>query len=261
MTGTPTLVAQPSIRGIDIGSGPTVVLVHGFSLDHRMWHSQIEALGSGFRVVAYDLRGFGQSGPGDGYASHLDDLIALLDALHIDKAHLVGLSLGANVVLAAAASRPDRVSSLALISPGLPGFTWTAPRPPDEAATHARQHGIASAKIFWIEHELFASLESHPAARRQVRTMIEEFEGAQWEGRSMAAPLPDIHVRLEFITAPTVVINGDRDVQGYREIGEFLVRTLPNARGVILEGGHMVSMERCDDVNAELKTHFSSAGA
>ena len=96
----------------------------------------------------------------------------MLDAFTIDRAHLVGLSLGANIALATAALHPDRVRSVVLASPGLPGYAWTTPRPPDEAAAVARRAGIAAAKEWWLGHEVFRSAERYPAARAHLADMV-----------------------------------------------------------------------------------------
>lgn len=246
-------VGSGTIVGDAVGDGPAVVLLHGFSLDRRMWSYQVGPLSERFRVIAYDLRGFGESSPAEPSHSHLDDLIAVLDALHVERAHLVGLSLGANVVLAAAVQCPERVGSLVLMSSGLPGYTWTTPRPPDEVAAYAREHGVEAAKRYWLAHPLFASLRSYPEAERAVQVMVNEFSGQQWRGESRAATLPNVADRIADISAPTLVINGGRDLPGYREIGEVLAANIPGARRVTFsESGHMVPMEQCAEVNEEL---------
>ena len=83
---------------VDRGRGMPVLLVHGFPLDHSMWDAQIEILGESFRVLAPDLRGFGQSGVTEGSVAmeqHADDLAALLDCLGIDQPIVIcGLSMG-----------------------------------------------------------------------------------------------------------------------------------------------------------------------
>ena len=87
----------------DHGSGPAVVLIHGFPLCRRMWHPQIQALtNAGFRVIAPDLRGFGESDAPDGpYSMELfaDDIVELLDHLGIDEAVVGGMSMGGYVLL------------------------------------------------------------------------------------------------------------------------------------------------------------------
>src|SRR5216683_6188081 len=83
------------------GDGPAVVLIHGFGLDMRMWDPQVEPLAARFRLVRYDCRGFGASGPFDPAVpyTHADDLVALLDHLGIGDAVLAGLSFGGRVAL------------------------------------------------------------------------------------------------------------------------------------------------------------------
>ena len=108
------------------GDGPAVVLIHGFGLDMRMWDSQAGPLAARFRVVRYDCRGFGASGPFDPAVSytHAGDLVALLDHLDIGDAVLVGLSFGGRVALQAALAAPARVCGLALLDAVLDGVPW-----------------------------------------------------------------------------------------------------------------------------------------
>jgi pimeloyl-ACP methyl ester carboxylesterase len=107
----------------DAGDGPPVVLLHGLACGKRMWFHQIRALHSRFRIIAYDLRGHGQTDAPhlatDYSAGHLArDLVLLLDALDIPRAAIVGFSLGGGPALALAASRPERVSRLVLVDVG-----------------------------------------------------------------------------------------------------------------------------------------------
>ena len=102
------------------GSGPAIVLVHGFSLDGRMWDEQVAALRDIATVVRLDLRGYGRSSdpaPGVAYA-HSADLLALLDHLNITSAVFVGLSMGGLVALHTALVAPQRVQGLVLLELG-----------------------------------------------------------------------------------------------------------------------------------------------
>src|SRR3984957_18925002 len=107
----------------DVGAGPPVVLLHGLACGKRMWFHQIRALHRRFRVIAYDLRGHGQTDAPpvatDFSAAHLArDLVGVLDALDIKQAAIVGFSLGGGPALALAASKPERVSRLVLADVG-----------------------------------------------------------------------------------------------------------------------------------------------
>src|ERR1035438_5607654 len=107
------------------GSGEAVVFLHGFGMDSRMWAPQFEDLQSTFRVIRYDLRGFGRSSlpPHSGYA-HEDDLNALLSSLGAAPAHVVGLSMGGRMTLRFAAAYPQSVRSLVLADSALDGHGW-----------------------------------------------------------------------------------------------------------------------------------------
>jgi pimeloyl-ACP methyl ester carboxylesterase len=108
------------------GTGPAVLLLHGFPDSHRLWHHQAQALvGAGYHVIAPDLRGFGGSSKPVGVErygvlGHIGDVIGLLDALSVDKAHVVGHDWGAALAWAMAAFVPDRVDHLVALSVGHP---------------------------------------------------------------------------------------------------------------------------------------------
>src|SRR5256885_3985448 len=92
----------------DEGAGPAVVLVHAGIADRRMWRPLTDLLASRHRVVAYDLRGYGESTPPTPSLAHHDDLVGLLDALGIEHATLVGCSFGGAVAVDTALAYPDR---------------------------------------------------------------------------------------------------------------------------------------------------------
>lgn len=109
------------------GQGQTVVLLHGFTLDSRMWDDQFLPLAQHFQVIRTDLRGFGRSAVPTAEAySHEADLCGLLDQLGVAQAHLVGLSKGGAVALNFALTYPTRTASLVLIDAVLPGYAWSA---------------------------------------------------------------------------------------------------------------------------------------
>ena len=112
------------------GRGEPVVLIHGGGLDHRMWDDQIEPLSETFRVIVFDVRGFGRSSSSEPRHRKFEDLAALLDHLEIRRVRLVGLSLGGRIAIDFALSYPDRVRSLVLAGPGLSGWRF-------DPATHA----------------------------------------------------------------------------------------------------------------------------
>ena len=227
------------------GEGPALVLIHGFSLDMRMWRPQFEALAAAFTVVRYDLRGFGRSSAPCAEYDHCSDLAQLLGHLGIDRPLLVGLSLGANIALRYATLCPENVHGLVLASPGLPGHAWKEMRPPEAALARARAHGVKAAKQFWLGHEMFASLDDYPQAKAEVAEIVADYSGWHWRGTDMQAPAEPIIPQLEHIRAPALVISGDRDVAGYREIAQRIADSVPGASLLRLEtAGHMLNLEQ-----------------
>jgi pimeloyl-ACP methyl ester carboxylesterase len=123
------LVAVPGLHVETTGTGPVVVLVHAFHMDLRQWDEQMPAL-AGYRVVRYDVRGHGKSGPpGEGYAPH-EDLAALVRDLGVERVPIVGHSMGGQIAVDFALAHPELVDRLVLVSPGITGFNAPpAPRP------------------------------------------------------------------------------------------------------------------------------------
>jgi 3-oxoadipate enol-lactonase len=241
------------LAGEEAGTGDPVVLIHGFSFDMTLWAPQFPALAGSYRTVRYDLRGFGSSSRPAAGRGHVADLLALLDALGIDRAHLVGLSLGANVALAVAALHPGRVRGLVLASPGLPGHQWTTPRPPDEAAAVARLAGVAAAKRWWLAHQIFRSADAYPLARRRLTEMVDRFPAHQWTDAPAAEPLPPLTGYLSTVAARTLVMNGALDDPGYREIASVLHREIPGAqRQEFPDAGHLLNLEQPERFNRQL---------
>ncbi len=105
------------------GTGETIVLIHSFGTDARDWHFIAPELAKDFRVITYDVRGWGQSPVPEQPTNHVADLDALLVALNIEVSTLVGHSLGGQIATDFALEHPERIKKIVLIAPGLTGFS------------------------------------------------------------------------------------------------------------------------------------------
>ncbi|HYA50149.1 MAG TPA: alpha/beta fold hydrolase [Streptosporangiaceae bacterium] len=243
------------------GDGPAVVLVHGFGLDMRMWDPQAEHLAARFRVVRYDCRGFGASGPFDPAVpyTHAGDLVALLDHLAIDRAVLAGLSFGGRVVLQTALTAPARVAGLVLLDAVLDGVPWDPPSADalDELARQVQTGGVPAGRAAWLAHPLFAAARQRPELAGRLAAMVAGYPGQHWLGQDPQRQVrPQPFDALENVATPTLVAVGDRDVPGFREMSAVLARRIPGAEHRVVAGaGHMVNMEQPAAVN-ELLTRF-----
>jgi pimeloyl-ACP methyl ester carboxylesterase len=160
------------------GSGPVVTLLHGFSLDYRMWDGQLDTFAREFRVLRYDLRGFGRSGgAGPEPYAPADDLRALLDHLDIESTAVVGLSMGGGFAIDFALAYPERTTALVAADSALAGFEWTGGRPSAWHAELASTQGVAAAKQAWLDCVLFQPAAEQPAVAAALRRLVDCYSG------------------------------------------------------------------------------------
>lgn len=237
------------------GEGPPIVFVHGFTLDMRMWDDQVTEFGSRRRVVRYDLRGFGTSSPpaiGEGY-SHADDLHALLEHLGIERAAVVGLSMGGWVAQEFALKYPESVSALILVDSILPGHPWG----PQATATLEAVYRLGSegrldeAKAVWLAAPVFACSRRFPAVVARLEQIVGDYGCWKLLNEDSHLPLdPPAIARLHEIAAPTLVIVGEHDLPDFHEIAGRFAADIPGARTMVLpEAGHMANMDAPEAFN------------
>lgn len=242
------------------GQGHTVVLLHGFTLDSRMWDDQFLALAQHFQVIRYDLRGFGRSAvPTAAPYAHEADLAGLLDRLGIAQAHLVGLSKGGAVALNFALTYPTRTASLVLIDAVLPGYAWSAAGAArdDLVWQRASEGGIPAAKESWLTHPLFASAMANTAVAPRLRQIIHDYSGWHFVNQNPELGLnPPAAQRLAELTLPLLAIVGELDLPDFRAITAQICQAVPQAQQLILPGvGHMANMEAAAEVTQAI-TNF-----
>ena len=246
------------LRGVDDGSGEPVLLLHAGVTDSRVWDTTVPLLvGAGYRAIRYDTRGYGRSPASAGSFSLVADALAVLDAVGVPAAHFVGLSQGAATSVDVALAAPDRVRTLTLIGPGLSGYEW--PRLPGfarrlAAAERDDAHGLAlEIARLWapMSFEVAGADPDDPAARI-VREQAEAFMANEQEIEEPSA-IP----RLGEITAPTLVVLGDRDLDAVATIGRLLADRIPAARLVTLTGAdHILPLRVPDRLHALLVPHL-----
>ncbi|GAB2637420.1 alpha/beta fold hydrolase [Prescottella soli] len=209
------------------GEGEALVLLHGNSENLGYFAAQAPAFAERYRVIALDTRAHGESTRGDGpldFARFADDVCAVLDALGIDSAHVLGYSDGGNTALTLALRRPDRVRSLIVNGANLDphGLGWKFRVP---------------ATLAWLAAGLVAPLSKTLAHKRELLGLMVHHPHIP----------PD---DLAAITVPTVVVVGERDPIPRRHT-ELIAHSIPGAELVILPGaGHACAEERPDVFNA-----------
>jgi 3-oxoadipate enol-lactonase len=240
------------------GDGPAVLLVHEGVADRRMWRGQVPVLARDHRVVAVDLRGFGETPLSSGPFSHAEDLREVLDELGIERATVVGGSFGAKVALELAVTHPERVERLVLCPPVVPGWEWServrrAWQEEDEALEAGDLNRATEVNLeLWVDGPNRDRDAVDAEVRELVRTMQRHaFELA--EPDPPPEPAPEPAVRLADVRVPTLVVVGDEDVEDFLAMAEAAVTEIPNARKVVIEGAaHVVALERPQEFNAAL---------
>ena len=255
---TDIYVGDARLHVINQGFGPPLLLVHGFPLDHSMWRHQIRQFAGKYKVIAPDLRGFGASDISPGVVTmedHADDLVALLDALRIDKAVFCGLSMGGYVGLEFARNYPERLAGLILCDTRAVPDTPEAAQNREATAAKVLKEGTSALAEDMLK-KLFAP-SMLEAGGDDVVSSRGVMENARPEG--VAAALRGMAVRndsrdlLGDITAPTLVIVGEHDAISPPDEMKAIADGIPGAEFLVVEGaGHMAPLEKPEPVNAAI---------
>lgn len=267
-TGYPQHVAGTlKVRGGKLyyevfGSGPGLVLIHGGFGDRRMWDDQFKTLGRQFRVVRYDHRGFGKStAPQEAY-SPVSDLLQLLDHLKIERAHLVGNSMGGGLALDFALMHPARVASLCIVASGPNGYP--APQKDIESVIAvfqaAEKEGLARAVEMWLAHPMVGVASETPKVRQRLRAMVSEnrsmFKMKHWPSEPMK---PAAMQLLKEVRVPTLVIVGDQDTHLVQAAAAAAAQGIPGAKRVVISGAdHLPQMVKAKEFNRVLLEFLQS---
>jgi 3-oxoadipate enol-lactonase len=238
------------------GSGDAVVLLHGFPLSREIWDAQVRAL-SGYRVVAMDLRGMGASRVIDGpylMESLAGDVAAVLDALGIERATLVGHSLGGYVALAFARMYVERLARLALVCSRISGDTPERAAHRFELADEAERSG-SNARI--IDEMLNATLGATTKQNRPE--IVEKFKkiAEKHDSRGLAAMLRGMALRDSAndiagdLAMPVLVVAGAEDPGIPAEEVARTVGAFPAGKLVTIErSGHVPMLETPGELSA-----------
>ena len=243
--------------------GGAVVLLHAGVADRRVWEPQWAALTRQYDVVRLDLRGFGESvaRPAGPFAHH-EDVAQTLSTLGVDRAHLVGCSLGAGVAVEVALARPQLVASLLLVTPG---GCLIAEMTPElrcfvDAENEAMVRGDVAAAVaanldWWVDGPHRAADEQRSDIRALVAVMQRRaFElTADWDDVKEMELDPPAVDRLGELDVPALVLTGGLDLDAIGIVGETVAAGIPGARREVWpDSAHLPSLERPQDFAALL---------
>lgn len=243
------LVDNASIAFDDVGSGFPVVFLHAFPLNRTMWDPQVSALVAECRCIAIDTRGAGDSPPTAPYSMDrfADDVAAVLDTLQIERAVIVGLSIGGYISFALWRRHRHRIRALVLADTRAGADTVTQierRRALIELAETQGSAAIANAQIASLVGT--STRDKRPDIYDSVHRIIAQSSAEGIVG-SLEAMMtrPDSAATCATIDAPTLIIVGDEDVATPPSEARALQKLIPNSRLEVLEqAGHLSNLER-----------------
>ncbi|MGY1988209.1 3-oxoadipate enol-lactonase [Blastococcus sp. SYSU DS0669] len=240
---------------------PLVVLSNSLGATRAMWDPQVPPLAERFRVVTYDGRGHGESpAPAGPYTLDdlVDDVLALMDLLGAERAHVAGVSLGGMVGMRLAAREPDRVGSLAVMF----SSAKTDPQGFLDRAAQARAEGTATFAPTVVSRWLTPGFAAeNPDLVARLEAMV---AGADDEGYAACCEVVagiDLRDDLPRITAPTLVVSGAQDPALPPRHQELIAEGITGAELLVLDpAAHLGNLERALEVTGALLGHFDAAG-
>jgi pimeloyl-ACP methyl ester carboxylesterase len=233
------------------GSGHALVLIHGGQMDRRMWDAQFALFSKTYRVIRYDVRGFGKSPASTNVYADEEDLAALLEFLHVGTAYIVGLSLGGRVAIDFALAHAAMTDAIVPVAPGLSGFQFS-PDPTEMDTIRAAQAGDwRTVADLWLKSGYMAPAMENPKIAPRLRQLAFENAHENLDNPLLETmPNPPAIERLPNIRTPTLIIVGNRDVSDIHEICGLLYARIPGAKEIVVQGsGHIVNMEQPEQFN------------
>lgn len=241
------------------GEGDVLLLVHGWTLDHRAFAPQM-ALSDRLHLVCFDRRGFGQSQAAPDLSKEVSDLAAIVDSLQTSRVHLLGVSQGARLALRYACTQSEKLSSLILqgvvVDDFHPETEDPDPIPFDHFRALVENGDLETLHREWLDHPMMASDELSSEHEQLLQEIVGNYSGNDLLGQGETAKEVSVTDMLPEMRVPTLIITGDRETPTRKAHSAHLRELLPMAREVILSGcGHLSNLGKPHGYN-ELVMRF-----
>ena len=262
------------------GEGHPLLLVHPMLTSHQYWDDQFGEFAKQYRVIRYDVRGFGQSKISKEAFSDTQDIVQLLDCLGIEKTYILGLSMGGEIAMQFVLEHPERVDGLVMSGVGLEGYEYsvegTQEFEPKWMAFIERiqNHDFAGARERFIEFAVDSPVgRADEKVRERARELMQDYTFPHFfppddvvaSAEATSAESQEAHVpiiqRLKEIQVPTLVMAGGYEAKDIQNIVDVLVRDIPHAqKAVISKAGHFVSLEKPVEFNRVVLNFLDKLG-
>jgi pimeloyl-ACP methyl ester carboxylesterase len=235
------------------GSGPPVLLSHGYSATSRMWQGQVEALKDRYRVITWDMRGHGQTDSPPDQAQYtedatVEDMAAILGAMGADRAVIGGLSLGGYMSLAFYVKHPEMTKALMLFDTG-PGYRNPQAREGWNQTAYRRAERLEQ-----------GGLESLSGGDEVRMSMHRSADGLAKAARGMLAQFNSNVIEcLEDIKVPTLVLVGAND-EAFLNATDYMANNIPGATKVVIpDAGHAANLHQPQAFNRAVEAFLANA--
>jgi pimeloyl-ACP methyl ester carboxylesterase len=246
-------------------------MIHAGVADSRQWDGEFAQFANGYRVIRYDMRGYGKSQPVEGEYSHLQDLTSLLDHLHMHRPLIVmGCSMGGGVAMNLALTEPDRVRALIMVGSGPTGLELDVPALPKFADAEKAFEAGDLDRLAEIETQIWfdgmgrSAAQVNPAMRRLVYEMDRNVLAHESKGLGKRTPDTEVPAveRLSEIRIPVLVIVGVYDTPYIHAAADYMVANLRSARKVAIEdAAHLPNMDHPDEFQRIVTTFLDDLAA
>lgn len=248
------------------GAGEVLVLVHGNEGDRRHWDFQFMPLAEIFKVIRYDVRGYGKSAlpnPEEVYSDY-EDLKALMEYLKISEANICGLSMGSGIVVDFAIAYPNMCKSLIPIGPWANGYGVNNFKSPaadslfqvmGKVTTIAKDRGSKEATdYFWTGNKMFSNTVRSSRALDHLKMVGYDYSFWGFMNANKRTPLQPLAIyQLKKIEVPTLIVTAEYDLEVCKEIAQIMEKEIVGSKLVsILNAGHCMNIEKPEELNEVL---------
>lgn len=233
------------------GVGETLTFVHAGVADRRLWNGQFEAFAPRFRVIRYDLRGYGRTTAAAAKYAHIDDLRDLLDLLGVERTALIGCSMGGAVALDFLLTYPERATALVMVCSTPSGYQMQGAPPPLILELIAAQKAGDLGKMADVATRLWGVGGNRKPTKvdAKFRALVREMSLIGF--KNLAAGVgeerptePPAVSRLGEVRVPTLIIDGAEDNAAVHKAGEMMAEQIAGARRVVMaDAAHLPSLE------------------
>lgn len=244
-----------------------MIMVHAGVADRRMWDDQFSFFAQQRRTIRYDLRGYGRTKMVAGKYSHYEDLYGVMRHFNLERAILMGCSIGGGTIVDFAVLHPEMAAALVTVCAWVNGYEPQG-RPPQyqqelgEALKKRRlEEAVEYAARIWVDGHGRKPDQTNPVVREKLKEMAKiAFSTPDGVGKMVELSPPAIQ-RLDALQMPLLAVVGDLDDRNIMIIADELVATVPVSKKVVLtDTAHFPNMERPEDFNRVVSAFFEGLG-